>query len=195
MNKMPIVLHDDPFVAQYEEIITPAECKELIELSKKNIQPAQFYGHTGERKSDFTWLQHYSHGLVSQVSELIATAMPLPLNHAEPLQAARYEVGGKFDAHIDCYGTWHEDGRNRVEQGGQRLYTAILYLNTVDAGGETFFPSLNLTVTPSEGKLLVFENCKRGTNEPHPLSLHEGCAVHEGEKWIATLWFREKPQY
>ncbi|KEK26449.1 prolyl hydroxylase family protein [Bacillus gaemokensis] len=195
MKEQPIVLHAEPFVAQYEQIITPAECRELIELAKQHIQPAQFFGHTGERKSDFTWLPHYSYGIVSRVSERIASIMTLPLNHAEPLQAARYEVGGKFDAHMDCYNTGTEYGRERVEHGGQRIYTAILYLNVVEAGGETVFPSLNLTVTPSEGKLLIFENCKRGTNEPHPLSMHEGCAVHEGEKWIATLWFREKPQY
>ncbi|WP_459499201.1 prolyl hydroxylase family protein [Bacillus sp. C1] len=195
MREIPTILHEEPFVAQYEEIMTRAECQELIELAKQHIQSAQSFGHTGERNSDFTWLPHYSHGIVTQASERIASIMGLSLNHAEPLQAARYEVDGKFLAHLDCYNTGIEYGRNQVEQGGQRIYTAILYLNKVDKGGETFFPSLDITITPSEGKLLVFENCKRGTNEPHPLSLHEGCAVQEGEKWIATLWFREKPQY
>lgn len=97
--------------------------------------------------------------------------------------------------HLDCYNTGKEYGRNQVDYGGQRINTTILYLNTVTSGGETFFPSLNITITPSEGKLLLFENCKKGTNEPHPMSLHEGSMVHEGEKWIATLWFREKRQY
>ena len=31
-------------------------------------------------------------------------------------------------------------------QGGQRIATLLLYLNDVEQGGETFFPSLNLTI-------------------------------------------------
>jgi len=28
--------------------------------------------------------------------------------------------------------------------------------------------------------------------QPHDLSLHQGMPPHEGEKWVFTLWFREK---
>jgi prolyl 4-hydroxylase len=27
----------------------------------------------------------------------------------------------------------------------------------------------------------------------NPRSLHGGCAVHKGEKWVATKWIHEKP--
>nr|WP_243521112.1 2OG-Fe(II) oxygenase [Bacillus pseudomycoides] len=69
------------------------------------------------------------------------------------------------------------------------------YLNNVSSSGETSFPLLNIKVAPSEGVLLVFENYKKDSNERHLFSKHEGCLVHDGEKWIATLWFHERNQY
>jgi prolyl 4-hydroxylase len=40
---------------------------------------------------------------------------------------------------------------------------------------------------------LTFENCIRGTVIRDENSLHAGAPVEGGEKWIATLWFRELP--
>ncbi|WP_257155391.1 prolyl hydroxylase family protein [Bacillus cereus] len=192
---MKTILNENPFIMYQEQIATPEECQSIINLAQKSIQPAQAYGHTGERTSDFTWLAHHSDSIVHQISERISNLIALPLPYAEPLQVASYPVGGKFSAHLDCYNTHTEYGKNKVQEGGQRHKTAILYLNTVTSGGETFFPSLNVTISPIQGNLLLFDNCTQGTNAPNHLSLHEGCPVKEGEKWIATLWFREKLQY
>ncbi|SFC99426.1 prolyl 4-hydroxylase [Bacillus sp. 491mf] len=41
---------------------------------------------------------------------------------------------------------------------------------------------LNIKIAPSEGTLLIFENCKKDSDERHLLSKHEGCLVNEGEK-------------
>lgn len=41
----------------------------------------------------------------------------------------------------------------------------------------------------------MFENCARGTVVRHENSLHAGAPVEEGEKWLATLWFREVAVY
>ncbi|MGR9072000.1 MAG: prolyl hydroxylase family protein, partial [Gammaproteobacteria bacterium] len=64
-------------------------------------------------------------------------------------------------------------------------------LNTVESGGETFFPRLDLAVPAVRGNLLCFSNCIEGSAEVHPLSLHESKTVTAGEKWVAALWFRE----
>lgn len=85
--------------------------------------------------------------------------------------------------------------RKNISENGQRIITALLYLNNVPSGGETFFTLLNIKVTPPKGSLLIFENYKNKTNERHLSSIHEGCLVKEGEKWIATLWFHEHEQY
>ncbi|MFT9847786.1 prolyl hydroxylase family protein [Aneurinibacillus sp. REN35] len=199
MPELSVIYHDDPFIAYYEQVATPIECRRLIQLAKSKLRPATVIKESGlevseARLSEHTWFPHHS-WLVREIAERMASLVKKPLTHAEQLQIARYQVGGKFEAHFDCYDLSTKPGRMYFEQGGQRLCTAILYLNTVGAGGETCFPGLDLQITPKEGDLLLFENCKKGTNEAHPLSLHEGRAVNEGEKWIATLWFREKNQY
>ncbi|WP_088830815.1 2OG-Fe(II) oxygenase [Paenibacillus tyrfis] len=200
MKEPSVVFHEEPLVASYEQAVSGPECKQLIELARHQLEPAKVIGEkevvaSEFRKSEFAWFHHNSHPLVREVSERLAALVGRPLHYAESLQIARYGVGGKFGAHFDTYDLHTVDGKRFYDQGGQRLYTALLYLNTVDAGGETYFPELNLDIAPSEGTLIVFETCKRGTNEQHPLSLHGSRELREGEKWIATLWFRERPQY
>lgn len=197
--KPPVVyLHDDPFIACFEQVATSTECRELIQLAESKLKPSIVLTDSGEaysqkRISEQVWFPHQSQAIVHQVSQRIASIVELPLHHYEQLQIVRYHIGGKFDAHYDCFDLNTEIGREAASRSGQRIFTAILYLNTVNAGGETFFPQLNLQISPSEGKLLIFENCKRGSTEPHPLSMHAGLPVKIGEKWIATLWFRQDP--
>lgn len=200
MKPLTILHEKDPVIAYYNQVASPEECQELIDLAKENLKPSNVIGPTElklseSRKSDNTWLDHHQSKTVIQVTERIASIVGRPLHYAEMLQVARYQVGGKFDAHFDAYFPSTEPGKAYLFEGGQRILTALLYLNTVKEGGETCFPELSLEVSPNQGNLLVFENTIKETNEAHPLSIHAARPVKEGEKWIATLWFREKPQY
>jgi len=81
--------------------------------------------------------------------------------------------------------------------GGNRAWTALVYLNDQFSGGETAFPELDLEITPKTGRLLLFSNLH---TEPrsgpvgtlHELSLHAGLPVLDGEKFAFNLWFRER---
>ncbi|WP_282941181.1 OsmC family protein [Paenibacillus sp. RC67] len=195
-----VVYQNEPLIARYEQVVTTQECRQLIELAQNLLQPAKVIGQTEVvtsdfRKSDFAWFEHHTNEIVSRVCDRIASIVGHPVQYAESLQVARYLVGGKFGAHYDTYDLSSVVGKKFYDEGGQRLYTALLYLNTTQAGGETYFPELQLDIVPTEGTLLVFGNCKKGTNQTHPLSLHGSRELKEGEKWIATLWFREKEQY
>jgi hypothetical protein len=48
------------------------------------------------------------------------------------------------------------------ENGGQRLATLIVYLNTVSQGGATAFKDLNMKVSPEKGKALLFFPATKG---------------------------------
>ena len=74
---------------------------------------------------------------------------------------------------------------------GNRHFTFLIYLNHVDAGGETAFPRLNLTVTPVAYAALVFNNCL-DNGEPDERSLHEGVAPSRGVKYAINGWVRSK---
>ncbi|WP_442597174.1 2OG-Fe(II) oxygenase [Neobacillus sp. D3-1R] len=201
VKKPSIIYHGkDPFIAYYENVANQIECQQLQDLAKGKLQQSAVIGHSKQilsetRKSEQAWFAHNTNTGVQQICERIATIVGQPLNHAEKLQIVRYQTGGKFDIHFDSFSSTSKLEREYLLKGGQRILTAILYLNTVNAGGETFFPSLSLEVSPTQGSLLVFENCIHSTNQAHPLSMHGSHPLKEGEKWIATLWFREKPQY
>ena len=72
-----------------------------------------------------------------------------------------------------------------------RISTLIMYLNDVEEGGETIFPSLNLSIKPQKGMAVYFEYFynDQAVNE---LTLHGGSPVIKGEKWVATQWMRKK---
>lgn len=201
MKEPAIIYHaKNPFIAYYENVANQKECQELADLANEKLQPSAVVGYSkeklsGARKSEQAWLHHKSNENVLQISERIASIVGQSLNHAEKLQVVRYQPGGKFDAHFDAFQYSSKLGRKYLLNGGQRIYTAILYLNTVNAGGETFFPALSFKVSPVQGNLLVFENFNKETNQVYSLARHGSRPLKEGEKWIATLWFREKPQY
>ena len=57
------------------------------------------------------------------------------------MQILRYEHGQKYEPHFDYF----HDKINQV-RGGHRYATVLMYLSTVDKGGETVFP--NAKVSP-----------------------------------------------
>lgn len=77
---------------------------------------------------------------------------------------------GKFECHFDQYA------------GGcvTRLFAVIMYLNTVDEGGETEFPNYGIACKPEKGKVLIFP-----CNYLFP---HQGNVPISHPKYIATSW-------
>ena len=78
-----------------------------------------------------------------------------------------------------------------MQYGGQRMTTALCYLNNVQQGGHTRMTKLEIDVSAEKGKILIFTNVYKDTNIRHPLSEHAGTPVLEGEKWAFNLWLRE----
>ena len=68
-----------------------------------------------------------------------------------------------------------------------RVFAIIMYLNTVDEGGETEFPYYNVKIKPEKGKVLLFPG--------NYLFPHKGNKPMSGVKYIATSWveFQEIP--
>ena len=75
------------------------------------------------------------------------------------------------------------------EYGGERILTFMIYLTTVEAGGNTVFPQPGLSVSPEEGKALFWFNVGP-QHQFDSRTFHLGCPVLFGNKWIVTKWHR-----
>lgn len=196
MKRAIIDLHLDPRVYTIADFVSDAECSHLIARAKtKTMERARVSGGTEGvlsqgRTNDVCWVDHTADIACRRIAERVAGLVGMPLNHAEHFQVIRYGVGEEYRPHFDAFDPDTEAGKRNWEGGGQRIITVLGYLSNVKKGGATEFPKLKIKVPAEKGKLLVFHNCNAGTVVRHPMSLHAGCPVEEGEKWAFNLWFR-----
>jgi hypothetical protein len=86
----------------------------------------------------------------------------------EDVSVNRYEPGQFYGIHTD-YG-----------YGSHRVISALVYLNTVDDGGETYFDKFDLAIKPVAGRLLIFPS--------NYLFSHEARATVDSVKVSAAYW-------
>ena len=130
---------------------------------------------------------------VGAVDRRICDLLGLPPEHGEPIQGQRYDVGQEFRAHTDTFNPGGYDFFVHTAQGGQRTWTAMIYLNEPEDGGGTRFKQVGKTMHPETGKLLAWNNL-RPDGQPNDATLHQGMKVRRGVKYIITKWFRESPR-
>lgn len=112
--------------------------------------------------------------------------------NGETIQGQRYAAGQQFKPHHDYFDPREAYWEDMNATGGQRTWTAMVFLNEVEEGGQTFFPSTGVRVTPRMGTLLIWNNMGPD-GQPNPYSLHQGSPVTAGTKYIITKWYRERP--
>lgn len=193
-----MVLSEQLPVAVIDHFITPDECADLIDRAATQMQRATVSlddasavvpGRSGEN----CWLWYQDDAQVREIGERVARLVGIPLENAEAFQVLRYGPGSEYRAHYDAYDLGTARGRRCCRRGGQRVVTALLYLNSVEEGGETAFPRLGVKVAPALGRLVVFNNVDENQGRPHPSSLHAGMPVLQGEKWAGNFWFHQYP--
>ena len=190
----------DPIIYVVDDFISEDECQEFINCSKDKLQPATVVGLKEElklkdRTNEFAWLEHHAKESIHEVSKRLSILVQMPIRNAEMFQVVHYESGTEYKPHFDSFDQSTELGKKYWEPGGQRMITALIYLNDVEDGGATYFPELNISINPKKGNVLVFHNTISETTNINPRSLHAGMPVTSGEKWAANLWFRENLRY
>ncbi|CAN6171272.1 unnamed protein product [Urochloa humidicola] len=186
-----------PRIFVYKGFLSEEECDHLVRLGKKKVQRSMVADNESGKSVMSEVLDKRQDPVVSRIEERIAAWTFLPEENAENIQILRYEHGQKYEAHFDYF----HDKVNQA-QGGHRYATVLMYLSTVEKGGETIFP--NAKGWESQPKDDTFSECARKglavkgdavlffslhvNGEPDPLSLHGSCPVIEGEKWSAPKW-------
>lgn len=129
---------------------------------------------------------------VAEVEARICDLLGLPSTHGEPLQGQRYAPGQEFRPHTDTFNPGGFDFYVHTVNGGQRTWTAMVYLNQPEDGGATRFKKINKTIQPEAGKLLTWNNVD-ALGRPNDWTMHQGMKVRRGSKYVLTKWFREQP--
>lgn len=188
----------DPNIALIDGILSDAECDELIELSTGKLQRSEVVepdgrlAISGVRTSRGTYFALGENSIVARLEARIAALVNKPLEHGEPLQILNYGIGGEYLPHHDWFDPNQPGTAAHLQNGGQRMATMVVYLNTVQAGGDTLFPELGLSVRARRGSAVYFEYYNQA-GQIDPRLLHAGRPVEAGEKWIATKWLRCGP--
>jgi prolyl 4-hydroxylase len=187
-----------PVVALLDNLLTEHECDELVELARIKLQRSTIIDpSTGreaviqDRSSSGTFFQINENALVATLDRRIAEVMHCPVENGEGIQILHYAQGGEYKPHFDFFPPSDAGSQVHLAKGGQRVSTLVMYLNDVEAGGETVFPKLQLSVVPKKGSAVYFEYCN-SLGQVDPQTLHGGLPVTAGEKWIATKWMRQR---
>ena len=192
-----MLLAEDPFVGAMDNIISEEEANYIISKGAGQINPAAVVlddsiGISQDRTNSNFWLYYELDDKIKTIGDRIAKIVGLPLENAEPMQVVHYAVGEEYRHHFDAFDLGTEKGQREGKRGGQRILTALVYLNKVEDGGGTDFKELELTVEPKLGKMIVFHNTNENIETPHPNSLHAGLPILKGEKWAFNIWFHQQ---
>ena len=129
--------------------------------------------------------------LIAGVEMRISGLLGMDGATGEPLQGQRYDEGQRFREHADFFYIDQPYWAEYEPHGGQRTWTAMIYLNEPEAGGATRFKLLDFEIEPKLGRILIWNNMALD-GSPNPWTLHEGMPVERGRKYIVTKWFRER---
>lgn len=195
---MKTVLCEDPLIYTIDGFITDKECDHMIDISKSKLQQALVAGNnkgyvSQGRTGQNCWIGHNTDEVTLKIAHKICNIVEYPIENAESFQVIHYNQSQEYRNHYDAWKFDNSEKSNRcLLKGGQRMITALVYLNDVKQGGGTKFNRLNIDVQPKKGKILVFQNHKPNSNIVHPMSEHAGTPVVEGEKYAFNLWFRQQ---
>ncbi|XP_043654584.1 prolyl 4-hydroxylase subunit alpha-1 isoform X2 [Drosophila teissieri] len=192
------ILSIDPFVMLLHDMISQEESTLIRTSSKAHMLPSATTDADATdsedevatfRTSKSVWYSSDFNDTTKRITERLGDATGLDMRFTEYFQVINYGLGGFFETHLDML----LSDRTRFNGTKDRLATTLFYLNEVRQGGGTHFPRLNLTVFPHPGSALFWYNLDTRGND-HMSTLHTGCPVIVGSKWVMSKWVDDSGQ-
>jgi hypothetical protein len=187
-----------PEITLADGVLPEPMCNWLIERARPKLYRAPVFAPRGGssthkiRTNSSAGFGLFETDLVFQLARTrVAATVGSPVLHQEPPQVLHYDEGEQYTPHWDYFDPAVPAYRQHIAWGGQRVCTALVYLNTGFEGGETGFPRLDAKIKANAGGVLTFNNVTPdGAIDPR--TLHEGCATTRGEKWLLSVWIRDR---
>ncbi|XP_011900254.1 PREDICTED: prolyl 4-hydroxylase subunit alpha-3 isoform X2 [Cercocebus atys] len=192
------VIHLEPYIALYHDFVSDSEAQKIREFAEPWLQRSVVA--SGEKQlqveyriSKSAWLKDTVDPMLVTLNHRIAALTGLDVRppYAEYLQVVNYGIGGHYEPHFD-HATSPSSPLYRMKSGN-RVATFMIYLSSVEAGGATAFIYANLSVPVVKNAALFWWNLHR-SGEGDSDTLHAGCPVLVGDKWVANKWIHEYGQ-
>jgi prolyl 4-hydroxylase len=178
----------------YKHFLDAVTCAAVCARIDRTRRPSTVSDHDGDAsyRTSETCDLDAAEPLVAQVEAAILALTGLDGRYGEPMQGQRYAIGQEFKQHTDYFEPNGLDYHRYCGVAGNRTWTAMIYLNTPEAGGATRFKAVDKIIQPETGKLVIWNN-RRPDGTLNPASIHHGMKVRAGTKYVVTKWFRERP--
>ncbi|XP_013880673.1 prolyl 4-hydroxylase subunit alpha-3 [Austrofundulus limnaeus] len=192
------VLSLQPFVVLYHDFITDAEAKDVKRLAQLGLRRSVVAAGEKQATADYrisksAWLKDSAGSNVEKLDQRISLITGLNVKHpsGEYLQVVNYGIGGHYEPHFD-HATSPSSPVFKLKTGN-RVATFMIYLSPVEAGGSTAFIYANFSVPVVEKAAIFWWNLHRNGQGDED-TLHAGCPVLIGDKWVANKWIHEYGQ-
>jgi prolyl 4-hydroxylase len=176
----------------YQGFLGARDCRLLISKINAEAVPSTLYKGTeqeGFRTSYSCHLNRWDKD-IARIEARMSETMGINNTYAETMQGQRYQTGQEFKAHHDFFHPSQSYWQREGPLGGQRSWTAMIFLNVPSEGGTTEFPNLGLGIRPQAGMMLIWNNVHPDGTLNYK-TLHTGTPVIKGVKHIITKWYRQ----
>ncbi|XP_078514694.1 prolyl 4-hydroxylase subunit alpha-3 [Lissotriton helveticus] len=187
-----------PYVALYHDFITNQEAVTIKGIAAPWLQRSVVATGTKQSEVEYrisksAWLKDTVHPVIGQLDLRITSVTGLNIRppYAEYLQVVNYGIGGHYEPHFD-HATSLTSPVYRTN-AGNRVATFMIYLSSVEVGGSTAFVYANFSVPVIKNAAVFWWNLHRN-GEGDGDTLHAGCPVLIGDKWVANKWIHERGQ-
>lgn len=199
------VLSDDPYIVKIKNLLSDDEVEELLEMTKGKFKKSNVVidgelTYSSNRTSSTAYLfkdgmpDQYSRN-IEKIIERICYLVNCERSQLE-VMAVRYKYKQKFGSHVDYF---NDDEIGKLDNGGQRIGTFFVYLNTLHEGegGTTEFIQQGIHSKPRKGDCVFFWDKNRITGKMDPRTEHAGNPVEkEGViKYGLNIWIRSDGFY
>jgi hypothetical protein len=198
-NAPGVELAREPEVVLHPGWLPLLACRLLVAAASTELQPSLTYdpasgrqiAHPVRTSYSMTFMPWLLDPSIVAIQRLLAARCNMQPQQCEVLGLLRYHPGQAYQLHYDAFAQGSPGADQTLQDGGQRVRTALIYLNEDYTGGETRMENLDIEVKGSTGDLLIFDNVD-AQGRQHPNSLHAGKPVESGTKWLLSQWYRER---
>jgi prolyl 4-hydroxylase len=175
------------------DFLDTSECERMMALVDAVATPSAVFdlGYGEQYRTSFSGDVDRWDPFVRMIERRIDDLLGLEPDYGETVQGQRYLPGQEFKPHCDWFWTLADYWPNEARRGGQRCWTAMAYLNAVEAGGTTEFTRIGLSIPPQPGALLIWNNTLPD-GSPNWDTMHAATPVESGVKYVITKWYRTR---